>query len=131
MKKTLEQHFDFVGLSNFIVQKHGDKGETELIRSIGIVQKRISETVSDYNEKLDDIDNALCIRKENGVKVTDDNKLHFTAENEIKAREKRKALWKERKGMEFEFEPHYASNLDGHELKQSEIDILKGFVIPE
>jgi len=130
MKKTLEKTFEFIGLSNYLIKMQSE-GETELIRSCTIVQKRVAEDIENYNEKIDDINNALCIRKENGVKVIDENQMHFTAENEIKAREKRKALWKERKDLEFEFEPHYASNLDGHKLKQSEIDILKGFVIPE
>lgn len=131
MKKSLEKIYEFVGLSNYILKMKEEEGETELVRSCTIVQKRIADIVQEHNEKIDDIENALCIRKENGVKVMEDGRLHFTAENEIKVRQKRKALWQERKYLEFEFEPHYASNLDGHTLKQSEIDILKGFVIPE
>jgi len=130
MKKTLEKTFEFIGLSNYLIKMQSE-GETELIRSCTIVQKRVAEDIENYNEKIDDINNALCIRKENGVKVIDENQMHFTAENEKIAREKRKTLWKESKDKEIEFEPHYASNLDGHKLKQSEIDILKGFVIPE
>ncbi len=130
MKKTLEKTFEFISFSNHIIRTQTE-GETELVRSCTIVQKRVADSIEEYNEKVDDINNALCIRKENGVKVMDDNRLHFTAENEKIAREKRKTLWKESKDKEIEFEPHYASNLDGHKLKQSEIDILKGFVIPE
>jgi hypothetical protein len=133
MKKTYQEIFDFIEPAYNHVHKEENKNTKmaySIKKMIGDAKfkkpGRLTDAISKYYEKLEDIANELAStdEKKNIIIDPNGNKV-YTAEKLKQKRDQEKQLLKE----EVEFEPYFSTEIP--ELTEVEQHFFSGFVIPE
>lgn len=129
MKKTLEQNLDFKFAVDFLWTKV--EKETKLLYACGkVLKKGVQKIIDDFSEKQNDILNKYAATGEHGEILKDAEGRHILSrENEAKSKKELKELYEREKGVEYEVEPYIATSLEGHDLSQSQMEVLDGFVL--
>lgn len=133
MKKTFEEIRRFSIFGGIVKQKHN---QSKMAYAITKVNNKL-KMVSDYNEKVEDIQIDNCNTNEEAVIVYDITKdgngkeiRHYQFKKEKhknKVKEERE-LWKNWENKEFDIEPYFGEEIP-KDISSEEREALEGFVI--